>query len=81
MDQATLATALGTISDALTGVGDQLTKATAEIVAEIANAGGTTPAVDAAVAKLQGVADALKTASQALDDLNSDAPAPAPTTP
>jgi hypothetical protein len=62
-DQTTLAATLSSIAD-------QLTKATAEIVAAIAAAGNTTPAVDAAVAKLQGLA-------QALDDLNPDAP-PAP---
>jgi hypothetical protein len=68
---------------ALDAVGDQLTKATAEITAEVATltaeiaaAGGTTPAVDASVARLQALA-------KALDDLNPDvvppsAPAPAP---
>lgn len=63
---------------ALDAVNDQLTKATAEINAEIATltaeiaAGGvTTPGVDASLARLQGLA-------QALDDLNPDAPPPAP---
>ena len=62
MNQAELAVALS-------GVADELTKATAEIVAAIANAGTTTPEVDAAVAKLQGLA-------KALDDLNADLPTP-----
>lgn len=64
MTQAELKTAL----DAL---GDQLVKATNEIVAAIAASGSTTPAVDAAVIRLQAVA-------QALDDLNPDAPPPGP---
>ncbi len=46
MDNAQLAAAL-------TSVSDQLSKATAEIVAAIGTAGQTTPEVDAAVAKLQ----------------------------
>lgn len=56
---------------ALNAVGDELQKATAEIVAAVSNAGSTTPEVDAAVARLQA-------AAKALDDLNPDAPAPAP---
>lgn len=64
MDQATLL-------DALNSVADQLAKATAEIVAEIAALGATSPALDAAVVKLQ-------TAAQVLDDLNADAPPPEP---
>jgi uncharacterized protein involved in exopolysaccharide biosynthesis len=62
----------------LDAVGDQLTKASGEIQAEIKTlqdelaAGGlTTPGVDASVARLQGLA-------QALDDLNADAPPPPP---
>jgi capsule polysaccharide export protein KpsE/RkpR len=62
MEQAELATALN-------GVADELTKATAEIIAAIAASGTTTPEVDAAVAKLQGLA-------KALDDLNADLPTP-----
>jgi len=60
----------------LLAVRDQLTKASAEIVARvaaleqaIANAGNTTPETDAALA-------AVKEIAQALDDLNPDAPAP-----
>ncbi len=60
MDQAALATALNSVAD-------ELTKATAEIVAAIAAAGATTPEVDAAVTKLQNLA-------KALDDLNQDLP-------
>jgi len=66
--QAQLAALLATISD-------QLEKASAELVAEIqtlsdavANAGGTTPEVDASVARLQAIA-------QKLDDMNPDAAA------
>ncbi len=55
------------LAASLNAVSDQLTKATAEIVAAIAAAGNSTPDVDAAVAKLAGI-------SQALDDLNPDAP-------
>jgi len=74
MNQTELATALTSVSDQLTSVGDQLTKATNEIVAAIQAGPGTTPEVDAAVAKLQAVATSLQTASQALDDLNPDTP-------
>jgi hypothetical protein len=55
------------LAAALTAVGDQLSKATNEIVVAISNAGVTLPAVDAAVARLQA-------AAQALDDLNPDTP-------
>lgn len=58
----------------LTGVATQLSKASGEIVAKIgdlevaiANAGNTTPEVDAAVAN-------LKTIAQALDDIVPDTP-------
>lgn len=54
----------------LSGVADQLTKATAEIIAAAAAAGVVSPELEAAGAK-------LKSLSQALDDLNPDA-APAP---
>ncbi len=57
------------LAKALNDVSDELVKATAEIVAAIANSGATTPEVDAAVAKLQGLA-------KALDDLNQDLPTP-----
>jgi hypothetical protein len=55
------------LAAALTAVSDQLAKATNEIVAALAAAGGTTPAVDAAVAR-------LRAAAQALDDMNPDTP-------
>jgi uncharacterized protein involved in exopolysaccharide biosynthesis len=74
MDNAALSTALDGVSTQLGAVGDQLTKAMGEIQAEIVNGFQTTPAVDAALAKLQTLAATLATASQALDDLNPDAP-------
>lgn len=59
----------------LTTIADQLDKAKGEIVAAIqalkdalSAAGNSTPGIDAAVARLEGGA-------QALDDLNPDAPA------
>lgn len=75
MNQQELATALEGVSTKLGEVGTQLEKATNEITVAVSNAGMTSPAVDSAVAKLQAVADSLKTASQALDDINPDAPA------
>ena len=64
------------LADKLTAIGDELDKATAEIVAAIqalkdalAAAGGTTPEVDAAVVRLEGGA-------KSLDDLNPDAAPP-----
>lgn len=58
----------------LTAIKEQADKAKAEVIAAVAAldaalqaAGGTTPAVDAAVA-------ALKTSVQSLDDLNPDSP-------
>ena len=73
MNQAEMAEALVGIGESLAGVGTQLGKAQAEIVAAIAAAGNSTPAVDAALANLQAVSDALAAASQSLDDLNPDA--------
>lgn len=62
------------LAQALTALGTQLDKAKAEIVqkvadleAAIANAGSSTPEVDAALAALKGKV-------QELDDLNADAP-------
>ena len=62
----------------LSAIGDELDKATAEIVAAIqalkdalAAAGGTTPEVDAAVTRLEGGA-------KSLDDMNPDAVTPPP---
>lgn len=52
----------------------QFDKATNEIIVAISNAGATTPEQQAALDNLQSVATALKTAAQALDDLNPDAP-------
>ena len=73
----TMAT-LTELQASMDAVGDQLTKATSEIVAEIktlqdevAAGGVTTPGIDASLARLQGLA-------QALDDLNPDVPPPAP---
>lgn len=74
MDMTQLQTTLATVASDLGAVSTQLDKATNEIVLAISNAGNTTPAVDAAVAQLQAVAAALRTASQGLDDLNPDAP-------
>jgi ABC-type transporter Mla subunit MlaD len=74
MEQAQLATALGSIADSLGDVGTELGKATTEIVTAIGNAGSTTPEVDAAVTRLQNVAASLATAAKALDDLNPDTP-------
>lgn len=76
MNQTELKTALDGIASALQAVGAQLDKATNEVIVAISNAGNTTAETDAAVANLQSVAAALKTASQTLDDLNADAPAP-----
>ena len=79
MDQ--LAPVLDSLGTNLTGVAAQLAKAQQEIVDAIGRAGQTTPEVDAAVAKLTAITDALKSAAQSLDDLNADlppAPAPAP---
>jgi ABC-type transporter Mla subunit MlaD len=73
MNQQDLAIALNAANTALAGVGDQLTKATAEIVAALAAVGVTTPEVDAAVAQLQTISGALAQAVQQLDDLNPDA--------
>lgn len=85
MTEDELALTLGGISDGLTAVGDQLAKATEEIIAALhAQTGTTSPAVDAAVNKLTTIGAALKAAAQTLDDLNPDAapaPAPAPTSP
>jgi ABC-type transporter Mla subunit MlaD len=74
--QAELLASLQTVTTALQGVGAQLTKATDEIIVALSNAGAVSPEIDAAVAGLTAVADALKAASQTLDDLNPDAPAP-----
>lgn len=73
MNQAELATALDGLSTSLTATSDELNKAMAEIVAALKNAGNTSPEVDAAVAKLQTVTDALATVAKSLDDLNPDA--------
>jgi len=54
------------LAQKLTSVSDELDKATKEIKDAIANAGASTPAVDAAVARLEA-------AAKTLDDLNPDA--------
>lgn len=76
---------LGTVVDGQTLLHAQLDKVTTEVVTAIGNIGATTPEVDDALARLQAVSDALKTGFQpvqaavdALDALNTDAPAPAP---
>jgi ABC-type transporter Mla subunit MlaD len=68
--------------DALTGIstnfGDglaQLDKGIAEVIAALNKQGQTTPEVDAAVANLSAVAQALRASTQKLDDLNPDTPA------
>ena len=76
--QAELATALEGLATGLTGATDQLAKAQAEIIAALASSGNTSPAVDAAVAKLTAGINALKAMSQALDDMNPDAPPAGP---
>ena len=73
MNQAELATALDGLSTSLTATSAELNKAMAEIVAALSSAGNTTPAVDAAVANLQKVTEALATVAKSLDDLNPDA--------
>lgn len=72
MKQTELATALDGVATNLTAVSDQLVKATNEIVTAVGNQGNTTPEVDAAVAKLQTISDALAPIAKALDDLNQD---------
>jgi hypothetical protein len=57
------------LAQALNSVSDQLTKAVNEITVAVGNSGNTSPEVDAALTRLQGI-------SQSLDDLNADAPAP-----
>lgn len=74
MNQAELAQTLDTVATELGAVSDQLQKGIDEVVAAVGNTGSTSPEVDAALSRLQGVADALKTKTQALDDLNPDAP-------
>jgi hypothetical protein len=65
----------------LNGIADQLDKSKTELTAEIgtleaeiAAGGGSTPGVDAAIAR-------LKTLAQGLDDLNPDAPVTEPAPP
>lgn len=73
MNQTELAQALADVSTELGAVSDQLQKGIDEVVAAVGNSGGTTPEVDAALSRLRGLADGLKTKTQALDDLNADA--------
>lgn len=74
MNQAELATALGALQTALTDVGAQLDKGINEVILALQNAGNTSAEVDEKVAALQGIATALKTATQTLDDMNTDTP-------
>lgn len=61
------------VSTALNAVGDQLTKATAEIIASLENV--EIPAeAQAALDGLAGIGVNLKAASQKLDDITPDAP-------
>lgn len=82
--QADLAAALNTTNDALTAIGTEVDKVGAEtttLVTAVANltaiisaGGGTSPEVDAALAKVQASADALAAKVKAVDDLVPDAP-------
>ena len=67
-DQTTLASDLAAIKDQLTKAAGEIVAKVAALEAAVSASGGTTPEVDAAVADLKAVA-------QALDDLNPD-PAP-----
>ena len=74
-----LGAALTPIVDALNGVGAQLEKATAEILAAVTGNDPEVPAeVTDKIVALGTIATALKAASQKLDDLNTDTPAPEP---
>ena len=64
-DQATHAAELAAIKDQLTKASGEIVAKVAALEAAFAAAGGTTPEVDAAVADLRAIA-------QALDDLNPD---------
>lgn len=64
-DQATHAAELAAIKDQLTKASGEIVAKVSALEAAVAAAGGTTPEVDAAVADLKAVA-------QALDDLNPD---------
>lgn len=75
MNQDEAATALEAVGAALTGVSDQLTKATAEIIAAAQDT-TVSPRLQAAIDGLTPISAALKTASQSLDDINPDAPTP-----
>ena len=65
--QAELAATLATVKTQLTKASGEITARIQALVDALAAAGGTTPEVDAAVADLQAVA-------QALDDINPDTP-------
>lgn len=72
---STLEGKLDNIVTALNGVGEQLNKAKAEIIAAL----GDVEIPSGAMLKLDALdvlAVNLRAASQALDDLNADAPAP-----
>jgi len=67
MNQAELAQALADIKTQADKAKDEIVAKVAELEAAIANAGSTSPEVDAALAALKG-------SVQGLDDLNPDAP-------
>ena len=79
MTQEELAAALETVDTNLEAVGVQLNKAQAEITKQIADlkaaiGGNTTPAVDAALTKLQAATASLTPVAQSLDDVTPDVP-------
>src|ERR1044071_9396933 len=67
--QQELATKLNSIGDELDKAFKEITDAVQALKDALANAGNSTPEVDAAVARLD-------TAAQALDNINPDAPTP-----
>jgi uncharacterized coiled-coil protein SlyX len=69
--QAELAQALSTVSDQLEKASTELSTEIQTLTDAVANAGATSPEVDASVARLQALA-------QRLDDMNPDAPAADP---
>lgn len=83
MTQDELAATLEGVDTKLDAVGVQLVKAQGEITKQIADlkaavGGNTTPAVDAAMTKLQTAVDKLTPVAQALDDVTPDLPPATP---
>jgi hypothetical protein len=74
MNQTELKTALESHGTALEAIVTTLAKVQDEIVVALSAQGAVSPEVEAAVNKIGTVTDAIKTALQALDDLNPDAP-------